>query len=281
MRSNMKRLFISLTMMLVASMANAQSCPDDNHPHAIDLGLPSGTKWACCNVGTTTPEGFGAYYAWGETEEKEIYDWSNYIHSDGSETTCHDLGLDIAGTEYDVAHVRWGGLWVMPSQEQLQELVSKCQYTCTQKKGVSGHLFTGPNGGTIFLPESDIWREDHPDNATLNSNNDGKIKETDVLPSAGYYWASTHSPSNSTFASSLLFSNGFAYWDTYNYRSAGLTVRPVIIGTTHIVHPKSFADDTSQAVYNIHGIKVSDTIADIKTLPPGIYIRDGKKVIVK
>ena len=104
----MERLFITLIMMFATLMANAQSCPDDNHPHAIDLGLPSGTKWACCNVGTTTPEGYGGYYAWGETEEKEIYDWTTYIHCDGSMETCHDLGSDIAGSEYDVAHVQWG-----------------------------------------------------------------------------------------------------------------------------------------------------------------------------
>ena len=67
----MKRLFITLPMILVASMANAQSCSDSNHPHAIDLGLPSGTKWACCNVESITPEDYGGYYALGETKEKE------------------------------------------------------------------------------------------------------------------------------------------------------------------------------------------------------------------
>lgn len=78
-------------------------CPDDNHPHLIDLGLPSGTKWACCNVGANMPERPGGFYAWGETEEKEVYDWSTYIHCDGSMETCHDLGENIAGTQYDVA----------------------------------------------------------------------------------------------------------------------------------------------------------------------------------
>ena len=75
----MKEFFFIFTLMFVALTASAQSCPDDNHQHAIDLGLPSGTKWACCNVGTNTPEGYGGYYARGETEEKEIYDWTTYI----------------------------------------------------------------------------------------------------------------------------------------------------------------------------------------------------------
>lgn len=277
----MERLFITLIMIFTAFMANAQSCPDANHPHAIDLGLPSGTKWACCNVGTTTPEVYGSYYAWGETEEKDIYDWTTYIHCDGSMETCHNIGSDIAGTEYDVAHVKWGGSWVMPSQDQLQELVSKCQYTSTLENGVSGHQFIGPSGCTIFFPESDFWRKGLLDNATLNCNNVGLNSETDVLPSAGYYWASTLRASNSSHASSLLFSNGYAYWDTYNYRSFGLTVRPVISGTTNRILLKSFSDDISQAVYNIQGMKVAETIADMNALPSGIYLENGRKRVVR
>ena len=166
----MERLFITLIMMFAVLMANAQSCPDDNHPHAVDLGLPSGTKWACCNVGTTTPEGYGGYYAWGETEGKEIYDWTTYVYCDGTETTCHDFGSDIAGTEYDVAHVQWGGSWVMPSQGQLQEFVSECQYTWSRKNGVSGLLFTGPSGGTIFLPEAVSSPDGRSPHATPSAN---------------------------------------------------------------------------------------------------------------
>ena len=155
----MKKLITFIAFVFVACSANAQSCPDDNHPHAIDLGLPSGTKWACCNVGASIPEGSGGYYAWGETKEKEIYDWTTYIHCDGSMETCHDLGSDIAGSEYDVAHVQWGGFWVMPTQEQIQELTSNCSCTWTRRNGVDGDLFTGPNGFTVFLPESDFWRK--------------------------------------------------------------------------------------------------------------------------
>ncbi|MBQ6065098.1 MAG: hypothetical protein IJK87_15950 [Prevotella sp.] len=76
---------------------------DENQPtaeagEAIDLGLPSGIKWASCNVGATKPEEYGGYYAWGETEEKEVYDWSTYLHCDGSYNTCYDLGSCISGT---------------------------------------------------------------------------------------------------------------------------------------------------------------------------------------
>ena len=277
----MERLFISLTIVLVVTMANAQSCPDDNHPHAIDLGLPSGTKWACCNVGATTPEGYGDYYAWGETEGKEIYDWTTYIHCDGSMETCHDLGLDIAGTEYDVAHVQWGGSWVMPSQDQIKELISKCTYICTARNGVFGDLFTGLNGGTIFLPEANEWREYRNNSADTDVIDNGLGSETDPIPEAGYYWASTLRASNSSHASCILVSNGYAYWDTYKYRSSGLTVRPVMSGITNTVRSKSFANNASQAVYNIYGIKMVENIASIKELPPGIYLVNGKKTIIR
>ena len=107
------------------------TCPDDYHPHLIDLGLPSGTKWACCNVDTDHPENqsptnYGGYYAWGETETKSIYNWSTYIHYDESSRAYNNLGSDIAGTQYDVAHVKWGDSWVMPSKEQQNELKNNC-----------------------------------------------------------------------------------------------------------------------------------------------------------
>ena len=78
------------------------SCSDSHHPHAIDLGLPSGTKWACCNVGATTPERYGGYYAWGETGEKTSYYESNYGYYNTS-TGYADIGSDIAGTSLIIA----------------------------------------------------------------------------------------------------------------------------------------------------------------------------------
>ena len=185
-------------------------CPDGNHPHMIDLGLPSGTKWACCNVGATTPEGYGGYYAWGETEEKDYYTWGTYIHCNGSYDTCHDLGSDIAGTGYDVAHVRWGGSWVMPSLDQIKELLNKCSTQWTTKNGVNGRTFTGPSGGTIFLPAAGYRWDDY-----LSSAGSG-----------GLYWSSTQNPSYSSRAYYLSFNSGGAHWYDYS-RDGGHTVRPV------------------------------------------------------
>lgn len=120
----------------------------------IDLGLPSGTKWAPYNVGATKPEEYGGYYAWGETETKEGYYWSNYVHCDGTKETCHDIGEDITGTEYDVAHVKWGGEWKLPTSGQLKELMNCCTKNPASRNGVKGYELIGPNGNRIFFPSA-------------------------------------------------------------------------------------------------------------------------------
>ena len=96
-------------------------CPDKNHPHVIDLG--DAGKWACCNVGASSPAEFGGYYAWGETEEKDYYSSTSYMPYDYG---LYDDVDDIAGTEWDVAHVKWGGSWKMPSSDRIQSLIENC-----------------------------------------------------------------------------------------------------------------------------------------------------------
>ena len=127
-------------------------CPDNHHPHMIDLGLPSGTKWACCNVGAGTPTGYGGYYAWGEITTKTEYTWSTYLYFNGGEAEFETIAMDIAGTEYDVAHVKWGDSWVMPSSDQIKELLNNCTSQLTTRKGVEGRTFIGPSGAILFLP---------------------------------------------------------------------------------------------------------------------------------
>lgn len=143
------------------------ACPDENHPHAINLGLPSGTKWSCCNVGATTPESFGGYYAWGETTPKTNFTWGTYVHYDTSDPyniQYHNLGEDIAGTQHDAAHSQWGGHWQMPTYAQFQELMDNCQrmpITKTLSDGtqVKGTQVTGPNKATIFLPSASYYTD--------------------------------------------------------------------------------------------------------------------------
>ena len=185
---------------------------------AIDLGLPSGTKWAPWNVGASKPEDYGGYYAWGETEEKDVYDWSTYIHCDGTFDGNHDIGTDIAGTEYDVAHVKWGGSWQMPTQEQVKELVENCTSEWTTVSGVNGRKFTGPNGNSIFLPSAgSCYSSAFYDVGTL-----------------GRYWSSTLDedyPSPSSYSTFFIFSSDETDWNICADRCNGKTIRPVILSS--------------------------------------------------
>lgn len=189
------------------------SCPDNNHPHMIDLGLPSGTKWACCNVGASSPEDYGGYYAWGETKQKKVYDWDTYIHCDGSKETCHNLGSSISGTRYDVAHVKWGGSWLMPSYEQFKELNKNCTREWTKVNGVKGSKFTGPNGGSIFLPAAgDLWHSEQLFNAGESC----------------MYWSSTLRENGEYDAYGIFLGSSNTSWSSISYRFYGQSVRPVL-----------------------------------------------------
>ena len=119
---------------------------------AVDLGLS--VKWADINVGAEYPSDYGNYYAWGETEPKNDYSFENYsFHIEGTtdknkKESYVDIGTDIKGTEYDVAHVKWGGTWRMPSEKEVFELINKCTWDWTD----GGYKITGPSGKSIFLP---------------------------------------------------------------------------------------------------------------------------------
>ena len=133
----------------------------NNHEY-VDLGLPSGTLWATCNVGANAPEEYGSYFAWGETAPKEVYNWETYKWCNGTSDTmtkyCTDgsFGTVDGKTELlpddDAAHVNWGASWCIPTQEQCFELSNNCTWTWTKLNGVNGQLVTGPNGNTMFLP---------------------------------------------------------------------------------------------------------------------------------
>ena len=98
----------TVVSLIIGAGGSSVSAPKD--AEAVDLGLPSGTKWANMNVGAEHPEDYGSYFPWGETETevKDEYGWNTYIHCDGSAATCHNIGSDIAGTQYDAAIANWG-----------------------------------------------------------------------------------------------------------------------------------------------------------------------------
>ena len=179
-------------------------------PEYVDLGLPSGTLWATCNVGANSPEEDGDYFAWGETEPKDYYYWNTYKWSNGEyNITKYSSQVDNKtelDPEDDAAYVNWGPEWRMPTKEQLQELIEKCTWTYTTLNGVNGQLVTGPNGNSIFLP--------------VNSRQ--QYSDYD-----GYYWSRTLASSIFTNAYGLSFMWDFLYLNDYYGRSSGLTIRAV------------------------------------------------------
>ena len=190
-------------------------------PEYVDLGLPSGVKWATFNVGATQPEEYGDYFAWGETEPKELYDWSTYKWCDGSYNTLTKYNTDseygvvdnkkILESSDDAAYVNWGGNWRMPSVDEWNELLSHCSLKWEERNGVSGvALVSVQNGNSLFLPAAGVY---HYDNGLVNLNVEG--------------WYRTNSLDESRGTISL----GFSYTGSLNWyandRCFGQPVRPV------------------------------------------------------
>ena len=196
-------------------------------PDPVDLGLPSGLKWASFNLGATKPEEFGDYYAWGETVTKKEYSWGTYKWCNGSQDTltkyCTDSsygydsfidGKTILDLEDDAAHVALGGKWRMPTKAEFEELGENCTREWSTEKGVDGYRFTSnKTGNSIFLPAAGAYYFDH-----------GLVSSG----ISGFYWASSiseNSPYNAWgmgFNSSIM--NNVIYAD---YRSVGISIRPV------------------------------------------------------
>lgn len=157
----------------------------ENGHEYVDLGLS--VKWATCNVGAKTPSGWGKYFAWGEIETKSDYSWNTYFDSkDSSGKTFHTYFWGAGGSGlqsispnsgHDVAREKWGGMWRMPTKEELNELLSKCKWVFTKLNKIDGYKVTGPNGKSIFLPCSGSY-------SGTELNNQGSF---------GTYWSSSMS----------------------------------------------------------------------------------------
>ena len=224
-----------VAIMLTAVMCLAAGCKKDNGGNGtynghdyIDLGLPRGPMCATCNVGAENPEGYGDYFAWGETQPKTIYSESNYKYSHGC---CNQLTKYCSQSDFghngftdklttlessdDAATANWGEGWSTPTNKQWVELLSRCNYTWTTQNGVNGFLFTARNGNSIFLPAAG-----NRSDADLNH-----------VGSGGYYWSRSLSKSLPDMAKGFSFSWNGGDWidhDIYDYsREFGLTVRPV------------------------------------------------------
>ena len=181
-----------------------------NGHEAVDLGLS--VKWATCNVGAESPEDFGGYYAWGETEPKSEYTEATYKYYKWYEYTgyCYDDHY-VLDPEDDVACVKWGDGWRMPTCDEIEELRNKCTWQWTTVNGVKGYLATGPNGNSIFLPAAGIRYG------------------TDVggRGSRGDYWSATLDSGDYGCAWCLVFLSGGYRKDKFVGRVDGRSVRPV------------------------------------------------------
>ena len=187
----MKAVLSKLSLLIVAMTIVFASCekesgsennkPEDGNENPevvgntingheyVDLGLPSGLKWATCNIGATNPEDFGNYYAWGETSTKNEY----------LENNCSTVGVDLSeisgDAQYDAARAKWGSTWRLPTAEEFEELTNMCTWTWVTQNNVNGMKVTGQNGKSIFIPATG-----YRSGSSLN-----------YVGEYGYFWSST------------------------------------------------------------------------------------------
>lgn len=205
---------------------------------AVDLGLPSGTRWAPMNIGATYPEGYGDYFAWGETTTKRTYDqstykWMNgqtdqiikYTYDDGQiSASWYDENGNFIGDGKttldpadDAATANWGSAWRMPTVEEWTELYEKCAWTWQSANGVegvgAGYSVTGPSGNSIFLPAAGLRH------ASLKFDSGNHLYDAGTN---GYYWSSDLYADNSVYACDCYF---LRVWYTPNIIIGGCTER--------------------------------------------------------
>ena len=171
----------------------------------VDLGLPSGLKWATCNVGATAPDEYGEYYAWGEIEPKGYYDLQTYLY--------YNVDLpDFSGDpQYDVASAKWGADWRMPTRAEYEELLEYCTLEQATLNNVSGYKVTGQNGNHIFLPGAGTI---YGTNTDFEGDGYYLTSTPELEEWDGYYMCSMHL-------------SGTLFRILYYEKSYGSSVRPV------------------------------------------------------
>lgn len=170
---------------------------------SVDLGLPSGIKWAGYNVGASSPSGAGYYYSWGEVIIKSDYIAESYQYNGV------DLGSSISGTGYDVALQQWGGNWRIPTKEDFDELVYRCKFEWTTYNGVGGYRVIGPNGKSIFFPAAGYY------------SGQGTLEAGDVVR----FWTGTRHRERAGYAYYLKIAGRAGIY--YGSKEFGMPVRPV------------------------------------------------------
>lgn len=231
--------FVFYSYGQISKTGNSSSSSYGGHEY-VDLGLPSGTLWATCNVGASNPEDYGSYFSWGETTTKNTYNWSTYKYCKGAEDNLtkycsHSVdgyngftdNLTILLNGDDAASVNWGNGWRTPTGAELEELYKNTTNTWTTQNGVNGRLFTARNGKSLFLPAA------------------GRVcgNELDYSGRCGDYWSSSLSfpPSRTRRFHFSPDDCGIYYFD----RQCGLSVRPVRSKSNENVRTSTDAKETS------------------------------------
>ena len=201
-------------MMMVSCKPDGSDGKHEGHEY-VDLGLS--VKWATCNVGATSPEDYGHYFAWGETSTNSDYSSSNSATYGLRNSELQSQGyIDSEGkltAQYDAATANWGGDWRMPTFSEQAELLYNCTWTWTTQNGVNGYNVKGPNGNSIFLPAAGA--------RSGSSLNDAG--------SHGNVWSSA--PYDGTYDSGAYYlyfdSDGQGMYGSF-LRGNGQSVRPVV-----------------------------------------------------
>lgn len=234
-------LSIADIAQLIDMMKNGATITVNNNGHEyVDLGLPSGTLWATCNVGASAPEESGGFYAWGETQTKSVYSWATYKWCDGDACSSSDMTLtkycDRGGyglidgkisleLDDDVAHVEWGGDWHIPTVEQIKELSDQCTVEWIRLVGeLYGYKFTGPNGNSIVMPAAGQYR-----NSSLY---DGEF----YYMSSELFMRDIPANNHATHIVAMDYADDDSVGNVGVYRYIGFPVRPVLSEYTPITH---------------------------------------------
>ena len=217
-----KRLLTMFSALVPMTLAIAQAPAD---VQSVDLGLPSGLYWASCNVGAAYPQGYGDYYAWGETESKDYYGWTTYKYTNGGygkmTKYCNDASHGDNGftdmktvlePEDDAAAANWGNAWRMPTDAEWKELLEQCTWQWIKySTDTFGYVVTSKtNGNSIFLPAAGYLVDDSRYNVGWRGN----------------YWSSSLNEGEASYARYIDFQSSKQERTQYG-RFYGRSVRAV------------------------------------------------------
>lgn len=187
----------------------------------VDLGLPSGTKWATCNIGAKSPEEAGDYFAWGEPRAKTSYESKNSLTYNKNSSLLQSEGvidtISVLNKEYDAAQINWETPWKIPSKEDIEELKKECNWTWGTIGKINGFKVSGPNGKSVFLPA-----------AGYNSGENISDASGSLYSERGHYWGATMIGTYYGYCLNFDRDDGFKWDDGHGYKFWGYTVRPIL-----------------------------------------------------